>query len=464
MTTVGSSILTSLGAGSGIDTASLVSSLVAATREPRQAAITSQQTLNTARISALASASSSLDTFADALKNVLAGSEYTGTPNSNATDIASVSLLTGGTPSGLPAQLTVEQLAAATVYASNVTSGATGTTAMGTGTITITPKDGNPITIDITSGNDSFASVATAINNSGAGVTARVVTDSQGTRLVLKGATGADNDFAVSVAADSGSSVLGKMSMTATSTAQNAIITLDGVSQEYESNTIDGAIEYMRIDLNKASPGTSVSLSMTQPTGTLSSLLQEFVDAYNTLMGALNTATSTGTDSSNAGVLNGVSGVREMKRQLAQITSTQLAATGTYKTLSDIGISTNRDGTLSLDTARLADAMAADPEGIAAMINPTVSTDTNPGLSKLLGTVRDNIKSDNGPLKATQERYDVLAKDLTEQLDDLDTKMTNYEAQLTKVYATMETRLNALKATQSYLDQQIEIWNNQSSN
>lgn len=70
MTTVGSSILTALNAGSGIDTSALVSSLVSATREPKQTAITNQQTLNSSRISALASAISSLDTFADALTEV----------------------------------------------------------------------------------------------------------------------------------------------------------------------------------------------------------------------------------------------------------------------------------------------------------------------------------------------------------------------------------------------------------
>lgn len=463
MTSVGSSILTALGAGSGIDTSALVSSLVSATRDPRETVITNQQTLNDSRISALASASSSLDTFADALNEVLAGSEYTGSPSSNNTGIASVSLLTGGTPSGLPANLTVEQLATARIYASNITSGATSSTAVGTGSITITPASGDPVTITIDSTNNSFAGLASAINNSGAGITARVVTDTQGTRLVLKGETGAESDFTVDISADSSSSVLGSMALTSTSTPQNAIITLDGVTQEYASNTIDDAIAYLRIELNTASPGTSVTLSMSQPTATMSDLLKEFVDAYNTLMKALNTATSTGTDSSTAGVLNGVSSVRDMKKQLSQIVSTQLTTTGTYQRLSDLGISTNRDGTLSLDTTVLAKAMADDPEGITAMLNPTVPTATNMGLSSLLDSVRDNIQRDNGPLKATQARYDTLSDELSQQLEDLDTRMANYEEHLTSIYAAMETRLNALKATQSYLEQQIEIWNNSDS-
>lgn len=460
MTSVGSSILTALNAGSGIDTSALVTSLVSATREPKQSAITSRQSLNTSRISALASATSSLDTFANALTEVLSGAAYTGTAASNDASIASVTLLSGGSPAGLPAQLTVDQLASARVYSSAATSGATASTAIGTGSFTITNAAGEDTIITLDSTNNTFAGLAAAINAADTGVTARVVTDTQGTRLVFKGATGADNDFTVSASADDSGSILGGMSFASSSTAQNAKITLDGVAYEYASNTVDDAIPYLRIDLNKASPGTTVTLSMSQPTAGLSDLLKEFVSAYNTLMGALNTATATGADSSSAGVLNGVAGVRDMKRQLSAITSTQLSATGTYKTLADIGVSTNRDGTLALDTDRLASAMEADPEGVTNMVNPRVSTTASPGLSALMDTVRDNIEKEDGPLKSVQKVYDAQAAEFTKQLEDLDEKMTNYEAHLTTIYAAMETRLSALNATKSYLEQQIEVWNN----
>jgi flagellar hook-associated protein 2 len=471
MTSVGSSILTALGAGSGIDTASLVSSLVSATREPKEGAITSRQSLNSSRISALASAISSLDTFADALTEVLSGADYTGTPNSNDTSIASVSLLNGGSPAGLPAQLTVDQLATARVISSGVSAGASGSTAVGTGSITITTASGQTATIAIDSTNNSFSGLASAINAADLGVTARVVTDAQGTRLVFKGATGAANDFSVDVTADDGGSVLAGLgwsgtdsaTMSSSSAPQNAKITLDGVAYEYASNTIDDAISYLRIDLNKASPGTTVTLSMTQPTAGLSDLLKEFVDAYNTLMKALNTATAAGADSSSAGVLSGVSSVRDMKRQLAAMSSTPLASTGTYRTLADIGVTTNRDGTLSLDTDRLASAMESDPEGVTNMVNPKTSSAANPGLAKLMDSVRDNIEKDDGPLKLAQERYDSLSGDFTAQLEKLDEQMANYETHLTTIYAAMETRLSALKATQSYLEQQIEVWNNSDS-
>jgi flagellar hook-associated protein 2 len=456
MSSVGSSILTALNAGSGIDTSALVSSLVSATRQPKQTAITDRQTLNSSRISALASATSSLNTFADALTEVLSGASYTGTASSNDPSIASVTLLSGGSPSGLPAQLTVEKLATARVYSSGSSTNST----IGAGTLTIVDKAGNRTPITLDSGASTISDLAKAINASDAGVTAQVVTDATGSRLVLKGATGEANDFTLEGAAQGDPVAWGGLNFTGSPAAQNAEITLDGVAYSYASNTIDDAIPYLRIDLNKASPGATINLSMSQPTAGLSDLLKEFVDAYNTLMKALNTATATGADSSSAGVLNGVTGVRDMKRQLGAITSTQLASTGTFKTLSDIGVSTNRDGTLSLDTVRLAAAMEADPQGVTNMVNPKVSTTGNPGLSTLMDTVRDNIVKDDGPLKSAQTRYETEAKNFTKQLEDLDERMANYEAHLTTLYSAMETRLSALKATQSYLEQQVEVWNN----
>jgi flagellar hook-associated protein 2 len=470
MTSVGSSVLTALNAGSGIDTNALVTSLVAATREPKQTAITARQSLNTSRISALASAMSSLNTFADALTEVLSGAAYTGAASSNDASVASVTLLSGGSPSGLPAQLTVEQLASARVFSTNATPGTTASSPIGEGKFTITKPGVSPApstSFDIAiSATATFAEAAAAINAADKGVTARVVTDTQGTRLVFKGETGADNDFSISATPAAGAeaeSPITTMAFTSTSLAQNAKITLDGVDYEYASNTVDDAIPYLRIDLNKASPGTTVNLSMSQPTSGLSDLLKEFVDAYNTLMKALNTATATGADSSSAGVLNGEAGIRDMKRQLAAITSTQLSSTGAFKTLADIGVATNRDGTLKLDTDRLAAAMESDPEAVANMVNPKVSTTANIGLSKLMDTVRNNISKDGGALKTAQARYDALSSTFTKQLEELDEKMTNYQEQLTKVYSAMETRLSAIKATQSYLEQQIEVWNNSDS-
>lgn len=461
-TSVSSSILTALGAGSGIDTASLVTSLVAATRDPKQQVITNRQTTNNAKISALASATNSLDTFADALNSLLAGTGYAGTPGSNDPTIVAVSALPGGVPK-LPAQIEVQQLASAQTIASTPVAGATASTSVGAGTFNLKVGANAAVTVTLTAPSTSYADLAAAINATGSGVTASVVTDNQGTRLVMKGATGEANSFTftqtsgdASLAAFTWDGTTGGMSRQAQ--AKDAIILLDGVEQHYSTNTIDTAIANLRIDLNKAAPGSQVTLATTEPTTSMRDLMVEFVDAYNTLMKALNTATATGADASSAGVLNGESSIRDMKRQLSQLTSTPLTTAGNYTTLASIGVATNRDGTLKLDTDALDKAIAADPTGITQMLNPTVKSATNPGLAGLMSDVRDTIEQKDGALASAKARYDALAKDLSEQLDKLNEQMTDYQAQLSKVYDAMGTRLAALKATQSYLEQQVAMW------
>ncbi|WP_340267409.1 flagellar filament capping protein FliD [Sphingobium mellinum] len=461
-TSVSSNILTALGAGSGIDTASLVTSLVAATRDPKQKVITDRQTTNNARISALASATSSLDTFADALKSLLAGTGYAGTPGSNDPSIVAVSTLPGGVPK-LPAQIEVQQLASAQTIASTPAAGATASTSVGAGTFALTVGTNAPVTVTLTAPSTSYADLAAAINATGSGVSASVITDNQGTRLVMKGATGEANSFTFtqtsgdpSLAAftwDGTSGGMGRQTQ-----AKDSIILLDGVEQHYSTNTIDTAIANLRIDLNKAAPGSEVTLATTQPTTSMRDLMVEFVDAYNTLMKALNTATAKGADPSSAGVLNGESSIRDMQRQLSMLTSTPLATTGSYTTLASIGVATNRDGTLKLDTDALDKAIAADPSGITQMLNPTVKSAANPGLAGVMSDVRDKIEQKDGALASAKARYDALAKNLSDQLDKLNDQMTDYQAQLSKVYDAMGTRLAAMKATQSYLEQQVAMW------
>lgn len=462
MTSVSGSIATALGIGSGIDTSALVSSLVSATRDPKQKVITDRQSTNNARISALASASASLDTFADALNSALSGTGYSGAPASNDPSIAAVSLLPGGVPK-LPAQLEVQQLASAQTIASAPVPGATASTQIGAGTFELTVGNGTPVAVTLTAPNTSYADLAAAINAKGTGVTASVITDNQGTRLVMKGAMGAANSFTFTkTSGDAGLDAFtwdgAAGTMARQVQAKDAIILLDGVEQHYSSNTIDTAIANLRIDLNKAAPGTNITLATTEPTTSLRDLMVEFVDAYNTLMKALNTATATGAGASTAGVLNGDAAIRDMKRQLSQMVSTPLATSGLYQTLASIGVSTNRDGTLKLDTAALDKAIAADPTAITQLLNPAVKSASQPGLAGLMDSVRDKIQQTDGPMAAAKSKYEKLGKALSEQLEKLNEQMTDYEAQLTKVYTAMQTRLSAMKATQSYLEQQVAMW------
>lgn len=459
----GSAIATALGVGSGIDSSALVSQLVAAVRGPRESAITSQQSTNSTQISALASASSSLDTFAKALQTTLDSAGFAGQPVSNDPTIVAASAIAGGVPQGLPAQIEVVQLAAAQTSMSGALANSTAT--VGTGTLTLTPASGTAISVTLDSSNNTLDGLAAAINGKNAGITATVVTDNQGARLVLKGATGAGGGFTLTAGSDADGALSGFVGgVTNVQAAADSIVKIDNVEMHNSSNTLTSAIPYVRIDLNKAAPGTSVTIASNQPTSNMRDLVSQFVDAYNTLRKALNDATAPGTNGSGAGALAGDPGVRDMMQRLSTFTSTNLASGGPYRTLVDIGVSTNRDGTLSLDTNRLDAALAADPTAVTQMLNPAVSSAANPGLAQMVQNVRDALQGTNGSLVVSQNRLDSMKQSLADQLDKLNSDMDSYQSNLTDQFAAMDKQLTALKATQTYLQQQIQVWNGSNNN
>ncbi len=464
MVDIASSLTSALGVSSGINTTQLVSDLTSATYEPKLTNINALISTNNSRISALGSARSALQTFSDALSKLLESTAYSGQPVSNDPSIVAVSLTGGGQPAGLPAQIEVEQLAAAQVLQS--TTLAEPTDRAGTGTLNLTVGDKSfEITLD--EEHSSLVELAAAINKSGAGVNAAIVTDQNGARLVLKGKTGETQAFTLT-AGPGADADLQRFTWDGTSggmarsqTAANALIKIDNVAMTFDSNEITTAIPNLRLDLNKAVPGSAVTIATDQPTSSMKELVQEIVTAYNSLKGSLNTAmrTSNG-EGSSSGLLSNDSGMRDMSNRLARLVGTQLTTDGPFKTLNDLGISTNRDGTLSLDTTKLQKALTDDPEAVTQMLNPTIKDADHVGIAGALKSISDYLTGTNGPLTASQSTYENLSKNYQKQLDRVNEDKANYTDRLTKTYTAMQSKLLQFKATQSYLEQQIAAWNN----
>lgn len=525
----------SLGAGAGIDTKALIEDLAKAQREPKEALILRREEANTARVSALAEASNAIDSFASALSKLIAGGSLFTQPSVSDPTLLGASAIAGADISGLSAQVEVRQLAQAqSLVSANL---ASPLTAVGQGTLTLTTATGShAITIDAT--NDSLDGLARAINSKNAGVTATVVTDTNGSRLMLKGATGAANAFTLSTSDTSGlerfaydPNVAG--GMTEAQAAQNAIVRLDGVEVQRSSNSFSDLISGVQIDLKKAAPGTIVSLGTTRPTESIKQAVSDFVDAYNELHQLLAEATAAPTDGSAAGPLRGDAGIRQMQRELAKLTTSELTSSGAYKTLAEIGVATNRDGSLRVNTQKLDEALDADPAAVEALFNPrqyssnpaiviaskigavkpgtytltnllapvgagdasgmiggiamvgtgaalrapitspakglvirvdadvTSATITiEAGLGGALQAIRDTLRASNGPLAATQERLTKEAKSIAQDRETLERRSEAYYNRLVTSFSAMDRQVNAFKATQSYLEQQMKIWSN----
>jgi flagellar hook-associated protein 2 len=364
----------SLGIGSGLDIRTIVDGLAQAERAPKEALIKRREELNTSRVSALADAAAGIDSFAQALSGLVSGGSLFSQPSVSDPTLLSATAVPGARLSDLSAQIELIQLAKAQTLQSAPLASASAP--VGQGDLILTTASGS-VTVTIDAANDSLTGLVAAINGKSAGVTASIVTDTNGARLVLKGATGEANAFSLSVADGTatglerfafGPSVTG--GLTAAQTAQDAVLRLDGVEVRRASNSFKDLIEGVQIDLKRAAPGSTINLGLTRPSAAIEQALGDFVTAYNEFSKAIAAQTNAGQSGSPAGPLRGDLGVRELQRQLAQLPSTVLNSQGTIRTLSEIGVATNRDGTLSLNTARLKTALERDPLGVEALFNP----------------------------------------------------------------------------------------------
>jgi flagellar hook-associated protein 2 len=121
-----------------------------------------------------------------------------------------------------------------------------------------------------------------------------------------------------------------------------------------------------------------------------------------------------------------------MTNMLAKLASSVLTSDGPYKTLNDIGVTTNRDGTLALNKDALNKALTDNPEAVVQMLNPTTRDATHLGIDGALKNISDYLNGTDGPLSASSAIYDNLGKTYTKQMTKLTDGKSSYSDRLTK--------------------------------
>jgi flagellar hook-associated protein 2 len=451
------SIANSLGFGSGIDTAALVSDLAAASRTPKVQRFDTLARANQAKISALAQARSDLDSFANSLTDLVAGGSLRSQSTVSDSNALAITIEAGATLSSYSGEITVSQLAKSqTIYSGFIPDPST---AVGHGGMTLTVNGiAHEITVNAT--NDNLSGLADAVNAAGAGVRATVVTDTAGSRLVLKGASGAANAFTLT--ADSGADpLLDRFTYSGTGTnmtlgqaASDATFLLDGVAYSRATNSISDVVLGMTITLKKADPLAPIAIGTTRPTDAVKQTINDFISVFNTLKKDMTTARQAN---------NGSQSLRAFEKQITALVSQPLTGNPDIRSLSDIGISTNRDGSISLNTARLDAALATNPDAVEALFNPprdaTHDAVTDPGIAVALDNLRDAATAANGALDQINASLQKQTEILGQNRAKMEVREDAYRARLEKQFSGMDARIGALKATQSYLEQQIKLWN-----
>ena len=479
---VGSALATALGGGTGIDMTALAGNLATAQFAGRLARIDNQNTRLTTQISQATQLKSDLLTLASSVGSAVRTGALSAQPTVANSAVASATLPPGS--AGVSGSYSLEVLSLASPQVLDSQAFAAPTTLTGSGTLTINfgtvagsaftaDAAHAPVTVAIAAG-ATLADVATAINGSGAGITAYVATSGDGAHLVLKGKQGAANGFTLSATETAGDPGLSKLAFdpasaaaaTAAGTptakiaagASDAHFKLDGVDRTATSNSVANAAPGLSLSLTGTNLGAPTQITFTDPTTQIASSMQELTNALNVLAGEMNTDLDPA-----GGGLSADTGARALRRQLATLAGAKImpnATAGAPSTLSDLGLSVNKDGTFKLDGTRLNAALQANPQAVAAMFTT--------GLYGVYGTL-DSISrgltsaSDPGSLAGSIKRYTGLQTGLGTQRTALTAQQDKLRTQLVKQFAHSNSIVSGSRSTLTFLQNQATASVNRSN-
>ncbi|MEK9629561.1 MAG: flagellar filament capping protein FliD [Nitrospinota bacterium] len=366
------------GINSNLDTGGIIDNLVTLQRQPITI-VEAKRALEEAKLLSFQDLKDRLQNFKSIVNTLNTESRFLTTEgvfsNNSATDTNKVvSLTTSTSATSGTFSLVVNNLARESKLLS--TGFADTSSALGNGTVSITVgTTTTEITIDET--NNTLDGLRLAINNSGANVQATFINDGSATdpvKLLISGTeTGLDN--AVSIAASNTLFGFGQQSpitFSETQAAQNASFVLDGVAVTKADNTVTDVITGTTLQLESAGSGT---ITLSPDEDAIKEKIQNYVDGFNELMLHLNSELALTESTGETGVLFANFTVQNLQQTLREtITDEVLGVTGDFTYLSQIGIKTSSDGTLTIDDGDLSTAIATNIENVTQLFSSSGRT------------------------------------------------------------------------------------------
>ena len=387
-------IITATGVGSGLDLNGLIDKLVAAERNPKVFRLDIKEAGFQAKISAFGTLKSALSSFQSSLISLTTLATFQ-TRTATLSDLSLFSVSATSIASAGTYSIEVTQLAQSHTVTSKAFTNVTDT--VGTGTLTFqfgtyaastfTPNpDKVSKTVTIGSADSSLQGIRDAVNNADIGVTATIVDDGSGNRLQFTGDdSGAKNSLKITVSDTSdasdlddaglsqlaydpeGSAGSGK-NLTESLVAQDASLKINGLVITRSTNTVTGAIQGVTLNLLKASVGSPVTLTVAIDQSGMTAKINSFISAYNDLIVTNNALSSYDPETKIAGTLQADATLRGITSQIRQIAGGDVTGlAGSYVFLLDIGITTEKGGTLVLDDSKLQAALTADADAVGKL-------------------------------------------------------------------------------------------------
>jgi len=267
-------------------------------------------------------------------------------------------------------------------------------------------------------------------------VTASVVTDANGSRLAITSqSTGSSNALAVT-------SNNTNLNFDTPLGGTNASLTIDGIPYSSTSNTIAGAIPGVTLNLAAASPDNPVQLTVGTDTSQITDAINNFVSAYNQVINDINQQVTVNSSTNSLGPLGTDSSLTELQSSLLADAAFALPLNSNdgYTNLASLGINTNNDGTLTVDTSQLDSVLSSDPSAVQNFFQNASSTGFANNFNTDLTSLTDPT---TGPLNVDLAQNTAEQQDLTNSINNFETQLTAQQTQLTNEFDQVNASLEA---------------------
>lgn len=458
--------------GGALDVNGIVQSLMQVERRPLQAM---QQQLNglQTRISAFGRIQSQLSDLQAAARTLVRSDTWTA-GKANVGDPTALTATAGAGAQPGNYAIVVQSLAqrqaiaSATPYSAPtaVVGGGTLSIQMGrsvtdplTSATTFTPDAARPpVSVTVPDG-ATLLQVRDAINGAGAGVTASIVSDASGSRLLVRSRdSGEANGFSIGATPSAGSS-LGNIAfdpqgsggpMRRTQPPSDARFTVDGLEVRSTTNKVENVVPGVTLELRKAGPA-AVDVAVSSDAESTRKSVDEFVKAYNALNTTLRDLTRFDPASRSAGTLQG-NRIAVLVQERLRGVLREVVPGGDLQRLSDAGIEVRGDGSLAVQTTRFEQA-AANPERLARLFSVNDTTGNVQGLARRLDSLINGLLGVDGAVPGATETLRTQQRQLERRQDDFERRLESIQARLVRQYSALDANLAQLNGALGRIQQ-----------
>jgi flagellar hook-associated protein 2 len=243
--------------------------------------------------------------------------------------------------------------------------------------------------------------------------------------------------------------------------AQNATVSVNGLSVSSASNQVDGVVSGIKLNL-MAVTSADVVLSVSRDTGVAKAAIKDLVTAYNSFESVIKGLTASGSATTEEGGLKSDATINSLRTKVRSFLTSDSSTPGNTKvSMSDIGVSINRSGTFVVDDTVLSAALTSYYSDITMMFSANTDSMTSYGVASRgiagdLVTQIDAYLAFDGLVKLREKGYSSKAASLLTEQVALDKKMVSIETRYTKQFSTMSKIMDEMKSTQEYLKSSLD--------